>query len=65
MNNFEQDLVYPGVILISEDNMYIVESFLGCGAYGKVVMCTRVNDAKVVTIKMIHEFHHKAAFQEV
>lgn len=65
MDDFDQDLVYPGVILISELNIYMVESFLGYGAYGNVVMCTRVNDMKVVAIKMIHKFHREAAVQEV
>lgn len=65
MDNFDQDLVYPGVVLISEINLYMVESFLGYGAYGKVVMCTRANDMKVVAIKMIHKFYREAAFQEV
>ncbi|TWW58223.1 Homeodomain-interacting protein kinase 3 [Takifugu flavidus] len=65
MDDFDQDLVYPGVILISELNIYMVESFLGYGAYGNVVMCTRVNDMRVVAIKMIHNFHREAAVQEL
>lgn len=65
MDNFDQDLVYPGVNLRSEFNLYMVESFVGLGDYGKVAMCTRVNDMKVVAIKMMHIVYHRAALQEV
>lgn len=61
----QEDQICPGKFLISNSNLYMVESFLGCGAFGKVAKCMRVNDKKTVAIKMIKKFHHAEAFREV
>lgn len=65
MDNVDQDdSVGPGAFLMSEVNIYMVESFLGYGAYGTVVKCTRVNDRKTVAMKMINNLQCQAAYQE-
>ncbi|KAG7519040.1 homeodomain-interacting protein kinase 1-like [Solea senegalensis] len=43
----------PGGPLTSEYTIFLMESFLGSGTFGKVVKCTRINDMKTVAIKMM------------
>lgn len=59
------DQISPGVFLLSQPKLYMVESILGNGAYGTVAKCTSVNDMKTVAIKFIKDFQCGNALLEV
>lgn len=64
-NPFQEDQIRPGIFLLSQPKLYVVESILGHGAYGTVAKCTSVNDMKTVAIKFIKDFQCGNAFLEV
>lgn len=64
-NPGHEDQIRPGNFLISEPNLYLVESFLGKGSFGTVAKCTRVNDTATVAIKLVKSSHLMEAFLEV
>ncbi|XP_044027491.1 homeodomain-interacting protein kinase 1-like isoform X2 [Siniperca chuatsi] len=49
----QDDQLFTGGWLSSGSSNYLVQSFLGQGAFGKVVKCTRMDDMKTVAIKMM------------
>lgn len=64
-NPGHEDQIRPGNFLISEPNLYLVESFLGNGSFGIVAKCTRVNDTATVAIKLVKSSHLMEALLEV
>lgn len=49
----QDNQVVIGSMLSSRSSNYLVESFLGQGAFGKVAKCMRLTDMKTVAIKMM------------